>query len=232
MNDLTPPSKKPDTLNVSLNIGYKTIVLGIVITLAINVSTYFLSQVFGFELQFRDYIALFSAGIVTTALIYTAIGLKINYNVNMQKLAFDKKKFEYEKNRYDETLKRKRREFAYQISSDWFHDGMSTCVQKARAFVKPHKDKLNSYAEVKAFDEELDKDLEVRKSLLSVLNYFEYVSILILDNVIDENAIKDAFKTVFCDYYKTLQGFIEYHQKESQRYYSHYVKIAKSWITD
>ncbi|TAN12121.1 MAG: DUF4760 domain-containing protein [Chitinophagaceae bacterium] len=190
---------------------------------------YFISRITGHTLELRDYIALFSAGVVTTALVYTALGLKINYNVNIQKLKFDKEKFEYEKNKYIEIQNRKRREFAYEVSSKWFNDGFADCVQTARHFLKPYKGKLNSHEQIETYENALDADLSIRKSVLSVLNYFEYVSILIEDCVIDENAIKDAFKTLFCDYYKTLKSVIEHHQKENIRYFHNYAKVAKRW---
>ncbi|TAM93881.1 MAG: DUF4760 domain-containing protein [Chitinophagaceae bacterium] len=229
MEQISKQDQKPDTLSVNLRIGYKTIFLGIIITLLINLGVYYISRITGHTLQLRDYIALFSAGVVTTALVYTALGLKINYNVNREKLMFDKEKFEYEKNQYIEIQNRKRREFAYQVSSNWFNNDFAECVQTARHFLKPLKGKLNSHQEIEDYENALDADLLVRKSILSVLNYFEYVSILIEDQVIDEDAIKDAFKTLFCDYYKTLKSVIEHHQRENHRYFKNYACVSKRW---
>jgi Domain of unknown function (DUF4760) len=55
------------------------------------------------------------------------------------------------------------------------------------------------------------------------------MALLIKRNVIDENALKDAFKTLFCDYYRSMKPYIEDRQETSSRYYMSYVEIALKW---
>ena len=52
---------------------------------------------------------------------------------------------------------------------------------------------------------------------------------MIIKDHIDEDAVKAAFMTVFCDYYKTLKVAMEIHRETSPRAYNHYFQVARRW---
>ncbi|NII26875.1 DUF4760 domain-containing protein [Pseudoflavitalea sp. X16] len=166
-----------------------------------------------------------SFGSVTIGLIYNAIALQ--YNAQINKLRFEK---EDEVNNYN------KKRLTYEIMSDWYKADMAMNAEKARRFVTPFKGKLNDPVVLSEFKKKLadDAHLEDRKSLTAVLNYFENLALLVYDKVIDEAILKKAFRTAFLTYYNNLKEYIEDEQRGNNgsncRIFINFVSLSKSWL--
>lgn len=106
---------------------------------------------------------------------------------------------------------------------------MANHVELSRKFLREHKEKLQDHKPIQEFIDELENNIEARKAVICVLNYFENLALLIKNDLVDENCIKDCFKTLFIDYLNILRKYIDEVQKESKRHLINYEEIAKKW---
>jgi hypothetical protein len=210
------PGIEPDT--VTLN--FKTLYLGILITAIIIGIILLFDKIANLNVKFSDYLSVFSGGIITTALIYNAMAISLTRATNKERLEFDRKNIDRQLAFQQQVQLNNKIELTYRISSEWFKPGIADHVERSRRFLQPYKNKLADRTELMKFKTQLEEPghLENRKALICILNYFENMALLIKRNVIDEEALKEAFKTVFCDYYKSLKPYIEDHQTVSSRY--------------
>lgn len=215
----------------NFKISYKTLYIGGAITIGLVIAFIVIANSWSIHYEIRDIVGMITCGIVSTTLIYHAKNLKLNFEANKEKLEFDKKKFEEEKSIKEEENRRAKTIYSFEASTLWFKPDMAKNVELSRGYLLKNKDKLmnGQLGEVVA---ELDKDVETRKSVVCVLNYFENLSLMIKNNIVDENAIKNCFKTVFLDYFKILKRYIDEIQKTSTRYLMNYEEIAKKWDKD
>ena len=102
--------------------------------------------------------------------------------------------------------------------------------------ISPYKGKLKNPTVLEEFISLFKKEesLTNRKSLISVLNYFEHLSLLINDNVVDEKIIKNAFRTLFVTYYDNLKDYIEDEQRgnngSNSKVYINFVNLSLKWL--
>jgi len=188
-----------------------------------------MGKLINFSIEAKDVIALFTSGLVTTTLIYTAKNLRLNFEASQAKLQFDSDKFDYEKNAKSEEIRRKKIEYSFQVCSQWYSPAMAVHVELSRSFVRKHADKLRDHV-IADFVNELEENLESRRCVISVLNYFENISLLIFKELIDKEIMRDSFKTLFCEYYKVLKPYIIERQKQSGRFLINY-EVVKDLIS-
>lgn len=206
---------QPDRIDFSIT--NKTLVFGLVLTVLVIVAVLLVSIYFDLIFEFRDYATLFTCGIICTTLFYTAKNMRLTYEFHVQKLSVD----------LDEK-KLKKIELTIQISSEWFKS-LSDHVEVSRAFIKKFTLNPEGTIDVIAFVKSIEDNPNERKSLVVILNYFEYLSLLLKRDLVDEQTLKDAFKTVFCEYFLRLKPFIDERQKASRRYLLNYEEVASKW---
>ena len=175
-------------------------------------------------LKFSDYISMCSFGCVTIGLMYNAVSLQYNYQIN-------KKKFDDEA----EANRRDKIRFTYDLTSSWFKGDMAINAETTRRFLQPYKGVLNQSAKLIEFKEKLDSPNGEthRRSLISILNYFENLSLLLEDGVIDEDILKKCFKTLFLTYYNAIKEYIEDEQRGNNggnsKIFINFVTLCKKW---
>jgi Domain of unknown function (DUF4760) len=209
----------PDKAKFDFSINNVTFTVGLLITIACMVAAHFVAAHYNYGLELRDYLSVFTCGIICTTLFYHSKNVVLTHRYHKEKLDFEKQKL------IDEN-KRRKLEFSLLVTSEWFKPTVFDCADKARRFINSNKSKLNNGV---VFIEILDADIENRKAVIMVLNYFEHISLLIKKDLIEEDTVKDAFKTVFCDYYSSLKPYIEERQKKSGRFLMNYEEIAMKW---
>ena len=171
-----------------------------------------------------EYISMCSFGSVTIGLLYTATSLQHTYAIN-------KKKFENE----DDEAKKDKVKFTYQLTSEWFKADMSMNAEIVRRFVSPYKGELKRPERLEEFKSKLmaDDAVLIRKSLIANLNHFENRSLLLADDIIDEDILKKCFRTLFTQYYDNLKEFIEDKQRENSggnsKIFINFVSLCKKW---
>jgi len=217
-----------DTDTSNFKISYKTLYIGGTITLGLVIIFILIANFWSIHYEIRDIVAMITCGIVSTTLIYHAKNLKLNFEANKEKLEFDKQKFEEEKSIKEEESRKAKTIYSFEASTLWFKPDMARNVELSRKYLLENKDKL-MHGPVIDVIKGLDEDVETRKSVVCVLNYFENLSLMIKNNIVDEDSIKNCFKTVFLDYFKVLRLYIDEVQKTSARYLMNYEDIAKKW---
>lgn len=219
--------KHPDTTDISFK--YSTLYWGAGITILICIAFIIIANITKISFEIRDIVAIITCGIVSTTLVYHAKNLRLNYEVNKAKIDFDKFKYEEEKSDKQIDIRKKKIAYSFQVSSLWFKPDMASNVELSRKFLRDHKDKLQDHKPISEFIAELENNIEARRSVICVLNYFENISLLIKNELVDEECIKDCFKTLFIDYLKALRRYIDEIQKESKRFLMNYEEVAQKW---
>src|SRR5260221_6531435 len=169
-----------------INISYSILGIGfLLLTIAVGLML-FLDHHFSWGIALREYISICTFGCITIGLIYNATALQYNFELNKQK--FEKENLENHG---------KKVKITYEAISEWYKGDMATNSEIARKFLQPYKSKLNEPNILAKFKLALDieENANIRKSLTSVLNYFEHLSLLCVDNVIDEIILRKAFRT-------------------------------------
>lgn len=171
------------------------------------------------KIEIRDIAAVFTAIIVMTTCAYHAMNLRLNLLSNSKKLKLDVDKWNYdialknqeklerEKTKEEESQK-VRKLLTMERCLEWYR--MSDKTGKSRAFIKKHKELLNTANReefVKIIEDE--NSAESRAAIMAVLNYFENLSEGVLQGVLDEAYLKEIFKTMFLKYSVNLKPYFE-----------------------
>jgi hypothetical protein len=219
----------PDSGN--LNFSFKSLYAGVIITIFITVVFLVIADEVQLKFEIRDIVSILTCGIVSTTLIYHAKNLKLNFDANNERLIFDKWKFEKEIEYKKMEGEYKKKAYSFEVSTVWFKPEMAKNVEICRDFLLKEKGTLMN-GTIQSFIKQLDENLDKRKAVICVLNYFENLSLMIRYDIVHEEHIKQCFKTVFLDYFKVLKRYIEVVQKTSGRYLMNYEEIAKRWDRD
>jgi hypothetical protein len=221
MSSSHPPSPDKKQVKISFSIlGIGVIVLTIIICI-LRIADYNSK----WSLELRDYISLCSFGFVTIGLIYNAASLQYNYTLNKMKIE-----------REEEDNKGKKVKITYEAMSDYHRSDMANNREITRRFIKPFKGKLSKGEALKEFKKSLsqEENMHIRRSLISILNYFEHLSLLSTDNVIDEEILKKGFRTAFISLYSNLKEYIEEEQRGNNganaKIYISFVSICQKWL--
>lgn len=208
----------------SITISYNFLGVALIILLAIMGVIIVVDRTTGIGIALAEYIAIATFGCVTIALVYNAIALQYNYQLNkikLEKAAMQERK---------EIIK-----FTYQVTSTWWQLDMSSNAERAKRFIKPYKGQLHHPDQLLQFKRKMDskEGYEDRRSLIAILNYFENLSLLVSDGMIDEEILQKCFKTLFLTYYHQLKEYItdvqSAHNEGSSKIYLNFVCLCKRW---
>ena len=62
-----------------------------------------------------------------------------------------------------------------------------------------------------------------------LINYFEHISILVKNKHVEEDIIKDSFKTIFINTYTLLKPYIDNSQEASRKIWLNFECLAEKW---
>jgi hypothetical protein len=82
-----------------------------------------------------------------------------------------------------------------------------------------------------AVQQRFRENQEARASFVLLFNYFEGISIAVLQGIMDEEFMKEFFKTVFIEYHQYYGGYIVHLRNESQsgRIFLRFTQLAEKW---
>lgn len=210
-----------------IKISYSILGIGLLIlTLTITVIA-LMDFWLSWDIVLREYISMSAFGCVTIGLIYNATSLQHNYELNKQRIEKE-----------DKESHGKKVKITYEAISEWYKVDMAMNAEIARRFMQPFKGRLDNPKSLRKFKQQLNakENTSVRKSLISVLNYFEHLSLLSCDSVINEDILKKAFRTAFVTYYTNLKGYIEDEQRGNSggnsKIYINFVQMARKWLNN
>ena len=75
------------------------------------------------------------------------------------------------------------------------------------------------------------KSQQARISFIVLFNYFEGISIGVQQGIMDEAFMKEFFKTVFTEYHKYFNGYIDYLRNEARApaIFRRFTQVAEKW---
>lgn len=101
-----PGSKKPDYLNFA--IPNSTFYFGLLFTVIALAVTMLVDSYYHFHIEFRDYLTLFSSGVICTTLVYHSKNVALTYKYHQEKLALDMQKMEDDRMKGERETDRKK----------------------------------------------------------------------------------------------------------------------------
>ena len=77
----------------------------------------------------------------------------------------------------------------------------------------------------------LENDEQARSALVSILNYFECISLGVIHVILDESFIKDYFKSIYRTYLNNYSFYIEHRRNvhNSPMAWINYTTLAEKW---
>ncbi len=127
---------QPDSLKLS--IPNSAIYIGLISTAVAVLTAAIVDASSDLKLEFRDYLTIFTCGVICTTLVYHSKNVVLTYRYHHERLALDREKMEAERVKYEKEVERKKIEMAFQVSNDWFKT-LSDCVQRSRAFINNNR---------------------------------------------------------------------------------------------
>ncbi|MDR0793895.1 MAG: DUF4760 domain-containing protein [Chitinophagaceae bacterium] len=157
--------------------------------------------------------------VITSASIFIGIFYAVlNYEHNYIKAKADKK--------YAQLVQ------SYSAFREWHSPHMAENIKIAGTKSQFYLDHQQLIDEEKAkdFDDKLKEDPTARIALISIFNYFEFISIGLEDGIFDKDYTKKAFKDLFVNYFNKFSFYIRYRQNtDKANTWSSFEKLVKGW---
>lgn len=129
---------------------------------------------------------------------------------------------------HEEDLKLKKHQYSYEIVSKINEPSMSKTLQVMYEINK-NKELYFKKNDITEFKKYLEKHGEKRAQLVMLINYFEHISILVKNKHVEEDIIKDSFKTIFINTYTLLKPYIDNSQEASRKIWLNFECLAEKW---
>jgi Domain of unknown function (DUF4760) len=200
-----------DNAEIKVRINYLALWIGIPITIIGS----FVVAVCIKNVDTKDVVAVFTAGIVCTTLSYHAMNYHLNYEVNRMKFEFDDNKLIHDK-----------KVVALNIISEWNKPEMTKIANTLKLLFDDFVGKKNS-----EFIQKIQTEADVRFSVIAILNYFEKIGAAVSFEVADENLLKDYFLGLVNGFWHGLNEYIIVRRKEREDddIFIQFEQLYKKW---
>lgn len=194
-------------------ISIKYVYLGILFTFFSAIALFYSLSYFEVHYGMLEIIAYVTGLTATLTLIYHSLSLEN----------------QIEEQKYNNLLYRSK--YTYDLISEWHSPKMMDSISCSRNLMKhPERSlELRDKTKVSLFAEYLEENLDERKHLILILNYFENISTMIETDHVDVQIVKNSFKSMFISYYSYLENYIDYRQKEYPDSWAYFEIISKKW---
>lgn len=212
----------------------KTFWIGILLSLLLTIITYFVLNSLNSPYEIRDLVAIFTGLIIVTTLFFYSKIYSQNFEKHEEILQFEREKFEYQKSIREENINIRKLKYSFEITGEWHRPNRAIYLQKIKLFFNTIRNSDGSLKSGKEFDKEINLTADTRTALMSILNYFEHVCILIEEDFADEEAIKKAFKHIFNLFLTETEDYIKYRQtkEKSKSIYKNFLKYSLKWSAE
>lgn len=129
---------------------------------------------------------------------------------------------------HDEGLKLKRHQYSYDIVSKINEPSMAETLQVMYE-INQKKDEYFKQNDISEFKKYLKENGDKRAKMVMLINYFEHISLLVKNKHVEEDIIKDSFKTIFINTYTLLKPYIDESQASSRKIWINYECLAEKW---
>ncbi len=203
----------------SLSYEHKTFWLALLITVVLGSIIWLVLYLCKIPLDVDDVTSIYTFCLLLFTLLFYSKSLHAKYNqYTLQQLRDEK--------REDERLRLEKLHYTYNVLDDWY---MSPTLVVERKYAS----KAIEAGTPKQILDHLKDTPEDEDAVKSILNYFEYVSVLLDKELIEEQATQALFKSLFLHFNKHFRPYIEYRQRErGPRIFMAFVRIASKWAQE
>lgn len=196
--------------NLKVNFKVKYIVIILILIIVIGLLVFYFMNKYGINFTFTDIMAYCTGSVAIMALIYHALSLESQYKFHQENLFLSKN------------------QYAYDVSSKFNEPHMTEALQFLSK-IDSEKDKYFPDKKVQKFLDYIKENPIDRQKIVIVMNYFELLSILIVNGHVEEKIIKNTFKTVFISTFILLRPYIDHRQLEKATVWCNFQLISKKW---
>ncbi|WP_417289631.1 DUF4760 domain-containing protein [Corallibacter sp.] len=195
---------------LKINFQIRYIVIFILLIIIAGVVLFFLMHKYNIDFTFTDIMAYCTGSVAIMALIYHALSLESQHKFHQENLFLT------------------RNQYAYDVSSKFNEPHMTEALQ----FMSKIDSDIESYfpdRKVQKFLDYIKDNPKDRQKIITVINYFEQLSILIENGHVEEKIIKKTFKTVFISTFILMKPYIDYRQQESRTIWCNFENMSNKW---
>jgi hypothetical protein len=196
--------------NLKVNFKVKYIVIILILIIVIGLLVFYFMNKYSINFTFTDIMAYCTGSVAIMALIYHALSLESQYKFHQENLFLS------------------RNQYAYDVSSKFNEPHMTEALQFLSK-IDSEKDKYFPDKKVQKFLDYIKENPIDRQKIVIVMNYFELLSILIVNGHVEEKIIKNTFKTVFISTFILLRPYIDHRQHEKATVWCNFQLISKKW---
>lgn len=203
-----------DEIKFSVRIKYMTLISGIIVTI-ISIILYInyvpQSNTFPINEKINSIIQIFGVGIALTTLIYVAV----NQNFVL-------------KSKLEENLQQKKK-YSSDLMRIWSTKEMFEFASIARKVWYNREEKGDTQ-----YVEEIINNESTYVAIISILNFFEQISQLIDENVVDDKMMKKYYYQVVQNYRERYSPLIQFLRKQDKNelILSDFEKLATRWYNE
>lgn len=189
--------------------------IGLVITAVIGSGIWLAIHIAEVPYDVDDISSLYTCLVIVFTLLYYSKSLHNKYD-------YFKQNAEREEARASEQLRLKKLHYTYDTADDWYLSPLETNRKNLRRVLE--------IGDGSAILAHLQQNRDDEEAILNVLNYFEYLSVLIQRDLVDSGALQDIFKTLFVEVYRNLEEYIKYRQRvRGPRIYKSFINVSSHW---
>lgn len=188
----------------------KYIYLFLVLILIVGAALFWILYKSDVDFGIIEIMAYLTGSVAILTLIYHALSLESSHSF------------------HDEDLKLKRHQYSYEIVSKINEPSMSETLQVMYE-INLKKDKYFKKNDISKFKKFLEHNRDKRAKIVMLINYFEHISLLVKNGHVEEDIIKDSFKTIFIYTYTLLKPYIDDSQAHSRKIWINFECLAEKW---
>ena len=187
------------------------IILGIIILIGFIIFV-LVFPAYDINFSITGVMAYLTGSIAIVTLTYNAIAIE------------SRKKF------HQETLEVQKHRYTYDIVSKMNEPEMVQCLSTYR-YIRSNKHIFFKDGTVSYFENYINKDenKEFRMHVTMLLNYFEHISLLVVNKHVEEKIVRDSFESFFTKGYSIMEPYINHTQNQSPKVWSNFEYLAKKW---
>ena len=195
-----------DTITMVLRFKYIILIVGFILTGIAIILNAWHNQ---WSISLDNAIKIIGLGIGVTTAVYAAMNLRHIYES------------------HQEEITNKKKAYSMHLMELWLEPEMTETSSNANLLLKEINETNDTDQAYSLFNEKHDE----RHSLLSILNYFELLSISIDNNVADEYMLKQFFRGIVVYHYNNMASIIEIRRQKSnnQKIFKDFQNLAEKW---
>lgn len=229
-------------------IPYKTLVIGVPVILALTLLCWGIFHFTEVDYGLSDLVAIFSALLVSLSLVYHGMGVRLNYNMYVEKRDADAKATQANLKIQRELASQQAAVQRDALMTDLVTIYITSLAEDrtvARRFWDKHQSLWQSGNNGEMLYNLIEGDLNkltddedkrdqflVNKAVISVMNFLENVAEMVIEKSLDEEKARNRFRAVFVSYLKRTSSYLVYRRnidESNKDVFNKFPKLAQKW---